>query len=34
MSTTDQIEAPLAMTAADLIHFMESCGHKPVLMSF
>ena len=27
-------EATLAMTAADLIHFMESCGHKPVLMSF
>jgi len=27
-------EATLAMTPADLIRFMEDCGHKPALMGF
>jgi Ala-tRNA(Pro) deacylase len=27
-------EATLAMAPADLVSFMEACGHKPVLMGF
>jgi Ala-tRNA(Pro) deacylase len=27
-------EATLSMTSAELVRFMEDCGHKPVLMDF